>query len=100
MNYDQLKQEVIEYSKSIGVSKIGFASSEPFSELKNLLLRQQALGYQSGFEEKDINKRVDPNLIFEGPRSIIAIALAYPSRLKHEQISLLHVYKKKIPLPT
>ena len=82
MDYDQLKQEIIEYSQSIGVSKIGFASAEPFSELKNLLLRQQALGYQSGFEEKDIDKRVDPSLIFEQPRSIIAIALAYPSRLK------------------
>ena len=45
MDYDQLKQEIIEYSQSTGVSKIGFASAEPFSELKNLLLRQQALGY-------------------------------------------------------
>ncbi|MCR2821128.1 tRNA epoxyqueuosine(34) reductase QueG [Lederbergia panacisoli] len=82
MDYRQFKKEIIEYSKSIGIDKIGFASSDPFVEMKNLLIRQQELGYQSGFEEKDINKRTDPSLIFDGPRSIIAIALAYPSRMK------------------
>jgi epoxyqueuosine reductase len=50
--------------------------------MKNRLIRQQELGYQSGFEEKDIEKRVDPSLIFEEPRSIISIALAYPSKMK------------------
>ncbi|OCA87447.1 tRNA epoxyqueuosine(34) reductase QueG [Pseudobacillus wudalianchiensis] len=82
MNYRLLKQEIIEYSREIGIDKIGFASAAPFTELKDRLLRQQELGYQSGFEEKDINKRVDPSLIFDEPRSIIAIALAYPSKMK------------------
>ncbi|CAM4070170.1 tRNA epoxyqueuosine(34) reductase QueG [Lederbergia lenta] len=81
MDYGKLKEDIIAYSKSIGIDKIGFASSDPFIEMKNLLIRQQELGYQSGFEEKDIEKRTHPELIFEGPRSIIAIALAYPSKL-------------------
>ncbi|KMY53126.1 hypothetical protein AC623_03305 [Bacillus sp. FJAT-27231] len=82
MDYRLLKQEIIEYSREIGIDKIGFASAAPFIELKDRLLRQQELGYQSGFEEKDINKRVDPSFIFDEPRSIIAIALAYPSKMK------------------
>lgn len=82
MDYGKLKEDIIAYSKEIGIDKIGFASSEPFAELKNRLIRQQELGYQSGFEEKDIEKRTDPSLIFDGPRSIIAIALAYPSKIK------------------
>lgn len=82
MDYTVLKKEIIEYSREIGIDKIGFASAAPFAELKNRLLRQQELNYQSGFEEKDINKRVDPTLIFDQPRSIIAIALAYPSKMK------------------
>ncbi|MFK2825907.1 tRNA epoxyqueuosine(34) reductase QueG [Bacillus sp. B190/17] len=82
MDYTALKKEIIEYSREIGIDKIGFASAAPFTELKNRLLRQQELNYQSGFEEKDINKRVDPALIFDRPRSIIAIALAYPSKMK------------------
>ncbi|OZI10587.1 tRNA epoxyqueuosine(34) reductase QueG [Bacillaceae bacterium SAS-127] len=82
MNYDVLKQEIIAYSREIGIDKIGFASAAPFVELKDRLIRQQELNYASGFEEKDIEKRVDPAKIFDQPRSIIAIALAYPSKMK------------------
>ncbi|MEQ2528061.1 tRNA epoxyqueuosine(34) reductase QueG [Bacillaceae bacterium CLA-AA-H227] len=81
MNYDQLKQEIIEYSKTIGIDKIGFTTASTFDELKNRLIRQQELGYQSGFEEPDIEKRVNPALLMDQPRSIIAIALAYPSKM-------------------
>lgn len=83
MDYGKLKQDIVEYGKSIGIQKIGFAGADPFSEMKNLLIRQEELGYQSGFEEKDIEKRTHPELIFDGPRSIIAIALAYPTKLKN-----------------
>ena len=83
MDFNQLKKDIIEYSKEIGIDKIGFTTSDAFSEMKNRLLRQEMLGYQSGFEEKDIEKRVDPSLIFDGPKSIIAIALAYPSKMKN-----------------
>ncbi|KRG16598.1 hypothetical protein ACA30_00215 [Virgibacillus soli] len=82
MDYSQLKQDIIDYSKEIGIDKIGFASSDPFIEMKNRLIRQQELEYHSGFEHKNIEERTDPSLIFDQPRSIIAIALAYPSRMK------------------
>jgi epoxyqueuosine reductase len=81
MDIHQLKQEVIAYSKEIGIDKIGFTTADPFTELKNRLIRQQELGYQSGFEEPDIDKRVTPSLLMEEPRSIIAIAVAYPSKM-------------------
>jgi epoxyqueuosine reductase len=77
-----LKQEIIEYSKKIGIDKIGFASPSTFEEMKIRLYRQQELHYQSGFEEKDIEKRTEPALIFNQPKSIISIALAYPSKMK------------------
>ncbi|TMU88298.1 tRNA epoxyqueuosine(34) reductase QueG [Bacillus sp. BHET2] len=83
MDMDQLKKDIIAYSKEIGIDKIGFTTAGAFSEMKNRLLRQEMLGFQSGFEEKDIEKRVDPSLIFDGPKSIIAIALAYPSKMKN-----------------
>lgn len=44
--------------------------------------RQQELGYQSGFEEPDIEKRTEPLQLLEQAESIIAIALAYPSKMK------------------
>ncbi|PEE34198.1 tRNA epoxyqueuosine(34) reductase QueG [Bacillus pseudomycoides] len=87
MNFEQLKQDVIAYSKTIGIDKIGFASASPFEELKQRLIQQQQLNYQSGFEEPDIEKRTNPQLLLPGAKSIIAIALAYPSKLKNAPLS-------------
>jgi epoxyqueuosine reductase len=87
LNYDLLKQEIIDYSKTIGIDKIGFTTASTFDELKNRLIRQQELGYQSGFEEPDIEKRVNPALLMEKPRSIISIALAYPSKMNERVTS-------------
>lgn len=82
MDYQQLKEEIIIYSKEIGIDKIGFTTANTFGEMKNRLIRQAELGFQSGFEEPDIDKRVNPGLIFPEPRSIISIAIAYPSKIK------------------
>ncbi|HYK74496.1 MAG TPA: tRNA epoxyqueuosine(34) reductase QueG, partial [Pseudoneobacillus sp.] len=82
MSIQSFKEEIIQYSKEIGIDKIGFTTASTFDELKNRLLRQQELGYQSGFEEPDIEKRVNPNLLLDRPQSIISIALAYPSKMK------------------
>lgn len=87
MNIRDLKKDVIEYSRKIGIDKIGFTSPAPFTELKNRLLRQQELQFQSGFEEPDIEKRVRPDLIFDKPQSIIAIAVAYPSKMRVRVVS-------------
>jgi len=83
MDAIQLKQELIRYSQEIGIDKIGFTTADPFTELKNRLIRQKELGFQSGFEEPDIEKRVTPALLMDEPRSIISIALAYPSKMKN-----------------
>lgn len=82
MNVTDLQAELILYAKSIGVDKIGFTTASPFLEMKNRLRRQQQLGYQSGFEESDINKRTEPLRLLDEAQSIIAIALAYPSKMK------------------
>lgn len=87
MNYSELKQDIIDYSRTIGIDKIGFASASTFGEMKGRLIRQQELNYQSGFEEPDIEKRTDPALLMDEPMSIISIALAYPSKMKTRVVS-------------
>ncbi|MED3726737.1 tRNA epoxyqueuosine(34) reductase QueG [Priestia filamentosa] len=82
MDINQLKEEVIAYSKEIGIDKIGFANASTFQTLKNRLERHRELGYESGFEEKDLEKRTNPDLLLEEAKSIIAIAIAYPSKMK------------------
>ncbi|ENH96624.1 iron-sulfur cluster-binding protein [Gracilibacillus halophilus YIM-C55.5] len=88
MAYEQLKQEVIAYSKEIGIDKIGFASAEPFAELKARLKEQQELGYASGFEKGTIEERTEPKRLMPGAESLIAIALSYPTRMKNEPKSV------------
>ncbi|WP_191566210.1 tRNA epoxyqueuosine(34) reductase QueG [Metabacillus idriensis] len=82
MEFEELKQEIIAYSQSIGIDKIGFAQASVFDELKQRLIVHEQKGYQSGFEEPDIEKRTNPDLLLPGSKSIISIALAYPSKLK------------------
>jgi len=76
-----LKESIKMAAKELGIDKIGFASAEPFLELKQILLKHREQGFESGFEEPDIDKRVYPELSFAEPRSIISIAVAYPSKM-------------------
>ncbi|MGM8213115.1 tRNA epoxyqueuosine(34) reductase QueG [Virgibacillus sp. W0430] len=83
MYTEQLKQDIINYSKKIGIDKIGFASADVFTELKERLKRQQELGYQSGFEKGTVEERTEPSRLMPEAQSIISIALAYPSRIEN-----------------
>lgn len=86
MNIRELQSEFVAYAQSIGVDKIGFTTAAPFKELKNRLRRQQELGYQSGFEEADIDKRTEPLQLLDSAESIVAIAVAYPSRMQEPPV--------------
>ncbi len=83
MNVLTLQQELRDFAASIGVDKIGFTTAAPFVDLKHLLKQQQELNYQSGFEEENIELRTEPTLLLEEAASIIAIAVAYPSRMEN-----------------
>src|SRR5699024_762594 len=82
MTVEQLKQEIIHYSKEIGIDKIGFASADDFTELKDRLIRQQESHYQSGFEKGTVKERTEQRYIEPQAKSIISIALAYPTRME------------------
>lgn len=86
MNIHDLQRDFVAYAMSIGVDKIGFTTAAPFTELKNRLRRQQELGYQSGFEESDIQKRTEPLQLLDEAESIVAIAVAYPSRMQNAPV--------------
>ncbi|WP_449354140.1 tRNA epoxyqueuosine(34) reductase QueG [Virgibacillus natechei] len=82
MQTEQLKQEIIDYSREIGIDKIGFASADVFGELRERLRRQQELKYQSGFEKGSLEERTEPERLLPEAQSILSIAIAYPSRMK------------------
>ena len=88
-----LKQDIIDAAPRLGIDKIRFASAEAFLSLKEILIEHRRKGYESGFEEPDIDKRVFPERIFDQPRSIISIAVAYPSKLPHPPQSVKGAYR-------
>ncbi|MHA6482660.1 tRNA epoxyqueuosine(34) reductase QueG [Paenibacillus sp. strain BS8-2] len=79
--WQTLKEEMKEAARSLGIDAIGVASPDPFVTLKQRLIRHRELGYESGFEEPDLELRTTPSLLFDKPQSIVAIAVAYPSKL-------------------
>ncbi len=93
---DRLKQEIIAAAPQLGIDAIGFASADPFLTLKDILVRHRELGRESGFEEPDLDKRTDPSLSMAEPRSIIAIAVAYPSKLPDAPKSVPEAYRGMI----
>jgi len=78
-----LKKQIIAASQELGIDKIGFTTAEDFENLRPSLMAQKAAGHTSGFEHQNLDERLNPELIFDQPRSIIAIALAYPSKMTH-----------------
>ncbi|MFD2615108.1 tRNA epoxyqueuosine(34) reductase QueG [Paenibacillus gansuensis] len=81
--WQQLKEDIKQAAASLGIDKIGFTTADPFLDMKEILLRHREQGFESGFEEPDIEKRVNPALLFTEPRSILSIAVAYPSAMKN-----------------
>lgn len=82
--WEDLKAEIKAAAPALGIDDIGFATAEPFLYLKNILQDHRDKGYESGFEEPDLDKRTIPALPSgETPLSILAIAVAYPSKMEN-----------------
>ncbi|OAB39840.1 tRNA epoxyqueuosine(34) reductase QueG [Paenibacillus glacialis] len=79
--WEQLKRDIQLAAPSLGIDEIGFATADPFVSLKSILQNHRDNGYESGFEEPDLDKRVTPALPSSQPASLIAIAVAYPSKM-------------------
>lgn len=84
VNYFKIKEQIIEYSKTIGIDKIGFASAHNFEEFKLGMQEAKEKGYTTGFEHKNLEERIYPEKIFDNPQTIISIALAYPKMPKQK----------------
>ena len=79
-----IKEEIIKLSKEIGISKIGFTTADDFDYLEKSLRLAVEEGRNSGFEHKNIEERIKPNLSLASAKTIISIAVAYPHKLKQQ----------------
>ncbi|WP_438444809.1 tRNA epoxyqueuosine(34) reductase QueG [Gorillibacterium sp. sgz5001074] len=80
-DWQALKRELLQALPALGIDKLGVTTAEPFWELRERLLAHRKAGRESGFEEPDLDKRVNPELHLAGARSILSVAVAYPSKL-------------------
>ncbi len=72
-----MKELLRDFCKSIKIEHMGIASAEPFYDFEKVWKKQLERGYISGFEEKDIDKRIYPNLTLENAKSVIVCLFPY-----------------------
>lgn len=81
------KEEMLAAAPGLGIDKLGVTSAEPFLELKERLVLHREAGFESGFEEPDLELRTEPTRLMPEAKSILSIAVAYPSKLKGAPVS-------------
>lgn len=79
-----IKEEIINLAKEIGISKIGFTTADDFDYLEKSLRLAVEEGRNSGFEHKNIEERIKPKLSLASAKTIISIAVAYSHKLKQQ----------------
>ena len=72
-----IEDEIKDYAGEIGVASIGVTSSERLDIALPIYRRRMERGYLTGFEERDLELRLDPRQSLAGVQSIISIAVPY-----------------------
>lgn len=71
------KEKIVKYAKKIDIDLVGFTRAQVYKDLDEILRAREAKGFLSGFEERDIEKRINPEHTFEGVKTIIVVGISY-----------------------
>lgn len=71
------KRSILEYCSKLGLDIVGFSECRVFNELRPYFENRKSNELENEFEEKDIEKRVNPFLYMEDGKTIISIAFPY-----------------------
>ncbi len=72
-----LREQIENFCKMLGLECVGFVPCRRFTELETFLEMRKSLGLQNEFEEKEIEKRINPNMYMPEGKTIICIAFPY-----------------------
>ena len=72
-----LRKEVLSYCSELGLDNVGIIKCRVFEELQGFYEERKLLDLENEFEEKDIEKRINPKHYMEEGKSIISIAFPY-----------------------
>jgi epoxyqueuosine reductase len=73
----EIKQRIIDNCDKLGLDQVGFTKCRKFNELEQYFRARQEKEYENEFEEKDIEKRINPFFYMPEGKTIISIAFPY-----------------------
>ncbi|MBP1889299.1 epoxyqueuosine reductase [Clostridium moniliforme] len=71
------REKILEFCKTLNLDLIGFIKCRDFEELREFYNNRKKFSLENEFEEKDIDKRIKPNIYMEKGKTIISIAFPY-----------------------
>lgn len=80
-----LKSKIQDHCEKLGLDTIGFIKCRKFNELIEFYSKRKSLGLENEFEEKDIEKRINPNIYMENGKTIISIAFPYLHNTEYDE---------------
>ena len=72
-----MKHKLLEYCRGIGIEYAGIAGIGPYHDLEGILRDRIEKGHYTGFEEKELERRIDPSLTMKEVKSIILCLFPY-----------------------
>lgn len=72
-----MKEELMNYCLSLNIEYAGIAPIGPYDDLAERWSKRITQNHITGFEEKDINLRIDPKLTMKNAKSIIVCLFPY-----------------------
>ena len=72
-----MKEKLIRICEELSIEHVGIAPVGPYMDLERLLRLREEKGELTGFEHKDIKKRVDPRETLADARSVIVCLFPY-----------------------
>lgn len=72
-----VKNEIIQYAKALGLEHIGFTKCRGFEELRPFFVSRKENNLENVFEERDLEKRINPNFLNGKGKTIISVAFPY-----------------------
>lgn len=84
------KEWIKDIAKKLNIDQIGFTDAEPLYHIKEYLQYRKEHHLISEFEEKDIEKRINPKRSMANCKSIIAMALSYNVDVEPKTVGKFH----------
>lgn len=74
---DSNKELIVDFCKKLGIDTLGFTKVRRFTESELFFKNRKTKGLENEFEEKDIEKRINPKVYMEDGKTIISVAFPY-----------------------